>query len=357
MEKRITEIQPEVEAFMLKGAASPRLLIQLVAELLFVVAGLSVSPTPALAEELKESPSNEIGFATVAEAFATLRSRPGVEISRQGGWTIITEPTSRTVWTFPPPGHPAYPSVLKRSLGLRDGSTYLDMKVLCESTKAACDQLVIDFQQLNQRTTVSVQGQRPGASAAAPDQRPLAKTAKSLEEINITSDSAPGWIPSAAQRALVPQTTREFLAALDNGQYQKAYSLMTTGQKAQESFDLFSKRLKDFNAQAGAVKERRILKITWTKDPANAPAPGVYAAVDLASRFENIDRHCGYVILYQRDSASPFMVARQEDNYMTNAAAHEIATRQSPHAADQAWKRLSTNCPNYTPSAPPGKTE
>src|SRR5205807_4339108 len=82
----------------------------------------------------------------------------------------------------------------------------------------------------------------------------------------------------------------------------EGYSLMAESQRTLESFDRFSKRIREFNTEAGAAKERRILKITWTKDPANAPAPGVYAAVDLASRFENIDRHCGYIVLYQRDA-------------------------------------------------------
>ena len=89
------------------------------------------------------------------------------------------------------------------------------------------------------------------------------------------------------------------------------------------------------------------MKITWTKDPANAPAPGVYAAVDLASRFDNIDRHCGYIVLYQNNASTPFLVVHQEDNYITNAHARQIAMKQSPQAVDEIWERLSKNCPNY----------
>jgi hypothetical protein len=154
-------------------------------------------------------------------------------------------------------------------------------------------------------------------------------------------------MPSAEQRTQVPKTATEFLAALDSGQYQKAYGLMTEGQRAQESFDRFSKRVAEFNAEAGAVKERRILKVTWTKDPAKAPAPGVYAAVDLGSRFDNIDRHCGYIVLYQSSASAPFLIVRQEDNYITNEHARQIAMKQSPQAVDEIWRGLSKNCPNY----------
>lgn len=38
-----------------------------------------------------------------------------------------------------------------------DGKTYIDMEVRCEADKTACDQLVIQFQQLNGRTAASAQ--------------------------------------------------------------------------------------------------------------------------------------------------------------------------------------------------------
>ena len=324
------------------------LLIRLAFELIFVGTGLDLSG-PAFSAELKESRTNEIGYPTVAGALAALRQRPGVQISEQGGWTIVNDAASATVWSFTPLGHPAHPSAVKRSVVSRNGSTYIDMKVLCEASKAVCDKLVTDFQQLNQRTAASVQGQRSGTSGTSPDSThaPAAAAAAS-EQINVTSDSAPGWVPSAEQRTQVPEATREFLDALDTGQYQKAYGLMGEGQRALESFDRFSKRIGEFNATAGAAKQRRIVKITWTKDPAKAPAPGVYAAVDLASRFDKVDRHCGYIVLYQSNPSTPFLVVHQEDNYITNEHAQKIATTQSPQALDDLWERLSKNCPNYS---------
>jgi hypothetical protein len=338
----------------------PVILLWMTAKLTFSGALLVFLNAPsALAEEgIEESPKNEIGYASVADALAALRRCPGVQISREGDWTIVSDTATSTVWSFTPPEHPAHPSAVKRSTVLRGGSTYIDMKVRCEASKTACDKLVADFQQLNKRMGESIQGQHSTAPVAAPvAPRRRAEAAAALEEINVTSDSVPGWLPSADQRVSVPQITQDFLAALDSDQYQKAYDLMADSQKALETFERFSKRVREFKAQAGAAKVRRVVKITWTKDPANAPAPGVYAAVDLASQFENIDRHCGYIVLYQRDAASPFLVVRQEDNYITNENARQIATKQSPLAVEEIWGRLSRHCPNYAAAATAGKSD
>jgi hypothetical protein len=93
------------------------------------------------------------------------------------------------------------------------------------------------------------------------------------------------------------------------------------------------------------VAERRITTVTWTKNPAHAPVPGVYAALDLVSRFANIDRHCGYLVLYQAPSGGAFQIMRDENNYMDNAA----AAGKAPAEVDRVWAALSARCPGYRP--------
>src|SRR5262249_31728205 len=146
-----------------------------------------------------------------------------------------------------PVGHPAHPSAVKRSIVSRGGATYIDMKVHCEASKSACDTLVADFQKLNDRMVDSIRGSHSAAPATSEGSgSKQAAASDTSEKINITSDSAPGWLPSAEQRARVPEVTREFLSALDGGQYEKAYGLMAESQRALEPFPSFSERLRKF---------------------------------------------------------------------------------------------------------------
>ena len=220
---------------------------------------------------------------------------------------------------------------------------YIEMNVLCESGKVACDALVRQFEALNEH--IGVAKRQNAEHRIAPGE--ASADSKNMAEIKVTTDSAAGWLPSAEQQAEISRAVKMFLAALDAGEYATAYALMTPGQQALETAEAFEHRVSKFNTEAGSVQERRMVKVTWTKDPANAPAPGVYAAVDLASRFENIDRHCGYVVLYQRDAVAPWRVTRQEDSYMTNEQARQIEQRQSRQAVNDLWGKMSQHCPNY----------
>ena len=99
----------------------------------------------------------DIEYKTVAEALSVLQSKPGVEISRQRNWTIIVEPKVQVIWSFAPEGHPAYPSVVKRSIKDRNGKVYVDMAVKCDSTKEACDALVREFIKMSADTRAYMQ--------------------------------------------------------------------------------------------------------------------------------------------------------------------------------------------------------
>lgn len=169
-------------------------------------------------------------------------------------------------------------------------------------------------------------------------------------EINITTDSSPGWLPSVELSVQAEKTARDYLAARDANRADDAYAMFSDIQKQHVPLSDFKAGVEAFNAKAGAVIERRIVKVTWTKDPAQAPAPGIYVAIDLASRFANVDRHCGYVVLYQPPEGGAFGVMREESNVMDNATAQGIVRDQGQDAMEKAWAQLSSYCPNY-----PGK--
>jgi hypothetical protein len=182
-----------------------------------------------------------------------------------------------------------------------------------------------------------------GAGAA------LAQTASSkiFSEINVTRDSAPGWVPSEKQRQDVIKAAGDFLSQLDQGRYDAAYAMTSDISRRSVPFEQFSRQDRTFRAQSGPLAQRTFLKVTWTKDPTSAPAPGIYAAIDVASRYQNVDRHCGYVVLYQKSDGDKFEVMRQEANFIDNAMAQKIEQQKSRAVLDQMWAKLAVNCPNY----------
>lgn len=110
---------------------------------------LKTLPAP---EPLPETPGNSIAYATVEEARNDLTSRKDVEIRpMEDGWLVVNVPSDNAVWSFAPPGHPAYPAAVKRFVFERDGSVMMAMSALCQAAKEPCDALMREFQELNQQ--------------------------------------------------------------------------------------------------------------------------------------------------------------------------------------------------------------
>ncbi len=165
--------------------------------------------------------------------------------------------------------------------------------------------------------------------------------------INVTPDSAPGWFPSVEVERQALRVAVDYMADRDAGRYAQAYAILGDANRKNETLAEFSELGRRFNAQAGAVIERRIVTVTWTKDPANGPGPGIYVAIDVVSRFANIDRDCGYLVLFQAPSSGDFSVMREETNILDNATAAAITKESSAAEVDKTWAKLSANCPGY----------
>ena len=120
--------------------------------LLFACASANAQLPP-----LPETSRSNIEYQSVADALTALRAKPGVEIRNQGGWTIVDDLKNYVIWSFAPEGHAAYPAVVKRAIVQKDGRIAVNMGVKCESTKEACDALVREFIELNEKMRASVQ--------------------------------------------------------------------------------------------------------------------------------------------------------------------------------------------------------
>jgi hypothetical protein len=166
-------------------------------------------------------------------------------------------------------------------------------------------------------------------------------------EVNVTSDSAPGWVPTVEDEQAAETALARFLAADDAGRDTEAYAAIIpfSGQDTPEAYVV---RRTNFRKSAGPVRAHRVVKVTWTKDPpASQGKAGVYVAMDLVHRYAEVDRDCGYIVLYRPPAGGGFRVARVEENILDNAAARVIARDKGEAAVDAVWAKLSARCPNY----------
>lgn len=109
------------------------------------------SPVFAQIPHEVEAQEFEVGYASVSAARDAILSKGHIAVSVENGWTIASDRDSYTLWSFAPPGDPAYPSVVKRILVQGHSGLDIKMSVLCEAPRAACNQLVEAFKVLNER--------------------------------------------------------------------------------------------------------------------------------------------------------------------------------------------------------------
>jgi hypothetical protein len=100
-------------------------------------------------QPLPETSQSTVGHETVAEALKALRSQRGVVFTTENGWLIATDEAAYTIWSFAPQGYPAYPAAVKRQVVPHGNASIIQMNVLCEATKEACDDLVRTFAEMN----------------------------------------------------------------------------------------------------------------------------------------------------------------------------------------------------------------
>ncbi len=243
-----------------------------------------------------------IGYPTVDAALQALKARSDVTVSVRDGWTIVDDRSASTIWSFTPPGHPAHPAAVKRTVVPRDGAMFVQMNALCQADKAACDRLIEEFKQLNERMAQDIRARKQG---------------RAPEIAVAASNRDASWRPSPQQIALAERLTLAYFAAKDAGKYDEAYAYLSPVQKQNVSFERWTSMAGEINAKLGAVQGRSIRKITWYKDPPNV-VPGVYAAVDYSSEFANTALHCGFVAWHEQADGS-FLLQREEQNFIDRA--------------------------------------
>jgi len=116
---------------------------------LFLVALLYL---PVLvAQQVAES--SPIGYATVEEAFTALQADATATMTSYEGWTIFNKKDEGIyiLWSFTPDDHPTHPTVIRREIVKQGDEVFIKMDALCHSSKFDCDQLIEEFERINER--------------------------------------------------------------------------------------------------------------------------------------------------------------------------------------------------------------
>ena len=96
--------------------------------------GLTATPGPTPSKQ-----STDIPYGSLEAATAALRAKKGVTFKSQGGWTVAEDLDAFTTWLLTPVGHPAYPSIVRRTLVNGLEGAFMDTNIRCFASKETCD--------------------------------------------------------------------------------------------------------------------------------------------------------------------------------------------------------------------------
>lgn len=236
--------------------------------------------------------ASDFGYPSVDAALAALKAKSGTKVSDAGGWTIVNDPAGLSIYSFTPPSHPAHPAGVKRSTAKdTQGNVYIEMAVLCQATKSACDQLVAEFKQLNENVKQQV---AKASGAAAPS----------------TSASA----TEDAKEMQVRERTVEYFRLRDSRKYPEAFAMQAPSRQMLLPIENWKGNIVMFLEIAGTPLSRKIHKVTWYMDPPGVD-PGLYAAVDHSGTYDKVPVHCGFVAWRFPSDGAPLIV-REEENFI-----------------------------------------
>jgi hypothetical protein len=134
-------------------------------------------------------------------------------------------------------------------------------------------------------------------------------------------------IGSTAEHAAVLAATTAYFEARDKGDYARAYRQIGPSMTAYLTPALYEDAGRRFAAEAGAWQGRVVTRLTWTRDPPEAPRPGLYVAADFTARYVNLELMCGY-LMWRKTGNGRFELVREEQNYIDRPAAQAMAPEQ-----------------------------
>jgi hypothetical protein len=145
----------------------------------------------------------------------------------------------------------------------------------------------------------------------------------------------------------------DWLDLVEGGDDKKSYAMLAP--IFQRSLTPVSWRMSvaERNVKSGKRLSRMLRRVVWYDNPTDAPLPGLYAAVEFDSKFENTDQHFQFVILHSQGGA-PFLVMRNEVTAALKKSSEGASTAQLvvpdniSNTYDVRWRRLSGDADRLT---------
>lgn len=139
-----------------------------------------------------------------------------------------------------------------------------------------------------------------------------------------------GFTPAAADEQAIAELSERFLRARDAGDLDAVRALFDP--EATDRPDAaWAAEVAAFNRLAGAETKYAVTGISWFENPAAAPRPGVYAALDYARAFERVSLACGFVV-WRRASDGAWRIDREDLNYLDPAEEARLSREELPQA-------------------------
>lgn len=156
---------------------------------------------------------------------------------------------------------------------------------------------------------------RGGLTQRWPSMRGAMRTAAilGLSLLFMGSACAQLLLPDAprARQAEAEAFAREWLVLVDAADAKGSYDLLTDSFAGNMSLRQWRSSIERNARENGKLKSRSLRRIVWYDNPANAPLPGTYAAVEFDGVYANAPQHFQYVVLHSM-AGEPFRVMRSE---------------------------------------------
>ena len=137
----------------MQGYKPVKPIVALAATILALAVATADEPPNKATDNAREKKAPSIGYPTVVDALLGVQKSMEAQSRMERGWTIVDtrEKNIPVQWFFTHKGHPAHPAAIKRTMTWKDNAWDIDMAMLCEGPRPACDKLAEEFRRINER--------------------------------------------------------------------------------------------------------------------------------------------------------------------------------------------------------------